>query len=131
MKYVLAKYYRNPLDINESGITFGVIVQSDNIARLRFSDNINALKAYDPNADITAFQSLEKSLKDILKSNNIIISSPSPTSENKVTPTEIEFLQEFTKSYQGKHQFSEVKEAVNYSNISTALNDIYSTSVNL
>lgn len=130
MKYILAKYIKNPLDINDSGKTIGIIVQSKNVAKLKFSNDIEALKTYDPNLDPLTFSGLEKSLKQILKSNNIIISSPDQESPT-VAPTDTKFLEELRKSYQGKQQFSEIKETFNYPNINAALNDLYSTFVNI
>lgn len=130
MKYILAKYIKNPLDINDSGKTIGVIVQSKNTAKLKFSNNVEALKQYDPNLDPHTFLGLEKALKEILKSNNIIISSPD--SENStIAPTETKFLEDLRRSYQGKQQFSEVKEAFDYPNVTKALDGLYSTFVNL
>lgn len=130
MKYILAKYIKNPLDVNDSGLTIGVIVQSRNTAKLKFTTNVEALKAYDPNLDPVTFLGLEPSLKEIIKSNNIIISTPE-VENNVVSSTDTKFLEELTKSYQGKQQFSEIKETYNYSNINTALNDLYSTFVSI
>lgn len=131
MKYVLAKYIKNPFDENDSGKTIGVIVQSRNKAKLKFSNNIQALKDYDSDADVTLFQSLEKSLKEILRSNKIItISTPDSAEDNSVTATDTRFLEDLHNSYQGKNQFSEVKET-NETDINRALNELYSSSVNL
>lgn len=130
MKYILAKYIKNPLDINDSGKTIGVIIQSKNVAKLKFSNNVEALKQYDPNLDPLTFLGLEKSLKEILKSKNIIVSSPDSENDT-IAPTETKFLEDLRKSYQGKQQFSDVKESVNYPSITIALNSLYSTFVNL
>lgn len=131
MKYVLAKYIKNPFDENDSGKTIGVIVQSQNKAKLKFSNNIAALKEYDQNADITLFQSLEKSLKGILKSNKIItISNPDNSRENNVTATDARFLEDLHNSYQGKNQFSEIRET-NETDLNKAISELYSSSVNL
>ncbi len=131
MKYVLAKYLKNPLDINDAGKTIGVIVQSKDRAKLKFSNNTDALKQYDPEADLVAFESLEKSLKEILTKNNIIISTPNPGQDRTIAPTDTKFLEELRKSYQGKHQFSEIKEVINYPNLNNAVNELYTSFVNI
>lgn len=130
MKYILAKYIKDPLNINDSGKTIGVIVQSKNMAKLKFSNNVEALKEYDPDVDPITFLGLEKSLKYILKSNNIIVSTPGEET-SVIAPTETKFLEDLRKSYQGKQQFSEVKEAFEYPTITAALNGLYSAFVNL
>ncbi len=124
MRFIFLKYKREPLNIDDPGKTIGVLVQSDKKIYFQYSKDLKKLKEYDPSLDEFVVKGLGETISSLIKEKSVPVSSPKLQAGAETSPSDIEFLESLRKSYQGKVQFSDIRQA-NYPDPKKGMDELY------
>ncbi len=122
MRFLLLRYKKDPLS-EDSGLDIGVLVQDGKQILFDYTKEVDNIKKYDSNVDEFLINSLDSTIKSLISEKKMYVSSPSGAMI-QTTPQDVEFLEDLKRSYQGKIQFSKIRE-VNYPTAKEALKELF------
>lgn len=132
MRFIILKYKKEPLDRNDTGKSIGVLVQQGKQVLFRFASkqDLDKLGKYDQNFDEFIVGNIGKTIQSVIDQKVVYASIPKLEVGAKTSTSDVEFLEHLKGSYQGKVQFSDIKEA-NYPDAKKGLNYLFRQYVSL
>ena len=108
MRFSYLTYKKDPVS-NEQGKYIGVLVQDGKQIFFTYNHDLSGLKKYDPSVDEFLVSSLGTTIESVIKQKTVHVSTNHGI--GNTTPGDIQFLEDLQRSYQGKVQFSVIREA--------------------